>query len=234
MGINIDELIKKISPKFKLHITEVELSTGEITALVGANGAGKTTLLKLLMGYIKSDMESIHISKDSTNIPSFQDIESISYIDSKSIIEFLTIKEYLDLFKQVNKLKGYRGIWNDEVVDLLLREALQENKLIRDLSLGTQVKVGICTCFLRYYDFVVLDEPFAHLDPPSQEIVCNLMRNYMMLFDYKTILLFSSHDLRNIVKLADNVIFLKQGMVTKKLQKNDIDTVHLESLFELI
>lgn len=231
MQIKIKELVKRVSSRFVLNISDVELLKGEITALVGANGAGKTTLLKVLMGHLETDFESIVLRKNSIEIKSFQDLNSTSYIDSKSLIQFLTIKEYFELFKQINVAKGYKGLWNEEIVDLLLKEELSEKILIRELSMGTQVKVGIAVCFLRIYDLVILDEPFAHLDPPSQEIVCNIMINYIQRSEYKTIVLFSSHDLRNVAKLADNVIFLKEGKVSTKLQKNQINTQILESLF---
>ncbi len=234
MHIKIKNLVKRLSPGFELNISDIEFANSEIIALVGANGAGKTTFLKLLMGYIESDYESITISNNYNASNSIRDLNSTSFIDSKSLIEFLTIEEYFDLFKQINILKGYNGPWNDTIIELLLNEEIHERKLIRELSIGTQVKVGICACFLRFYDLVILDEPFSHLDPPSQEVVCNIIINYIKETELKTIVIFSSHDLRNVAKLANSVIFLKHGKVSKQLNRTEINTDSLESLFRFI
>ena len=166
--ITISQIQKKYGT-FHLDIEQLTIGKGEVFGLVGNNGAGKTTLFSLILDLIKAGSGQIlsgdipvHTSEDWKK-------HTGAYLSESFLLDFLTPEEY---FEFVGSLHG----WNpadvrqflDRFADFFAGEVVGQRKYIRDLSKGNQKKVGIIGALIGDPQVIILDEPFANLDPSSQ------------------------------------------------------------------
>jgi ABC-2 type transport system ATP-binding protein len=108
---------------------------------------------------------------------------------------------------------------------------LKNNKYIRDLSKGNQFKVGIVACLLQQPKLLILDEPFANLDPSSQIRLMNMLRE---LNEKKRMtILISSHDLSHITDLCKRILLMEKGFIIKDFQSNSDTLKELEDYFKV-
>jgi ABC-2 type transport system ATP-binding protein len=106
---------------------------------------------------------------------------------------------------------------------------LKSGKYIRDLSKGNQFKVGIAACLLQDPEIMILDEPFANLDPSSQIRLIHMMKE---LNERKQItILVSSHDLNNITDVCTRILLMEKGVIIKDLQTSSGTLNELEDYF---
>ncbi|MFT5673311.1 MAG: ABC-2 type transport system ATP-binding protein, partial [Polaribacter sp.] len=106
-----------------------------------------------------------------------------------------------------------------------------KKKYLRDLSKGNQKKAGIVAALMGNPEVVILDEPFANLDPTTQirlkQIIKNLTENK------EVTVLVSSHDLTHVTEVCDRIVVLDKGMVVKDIQRSEETLKELESYFAL-
>ena len=226
--ITIQGIQKKYGNNLVLSIDHLGIKAGECFGLVGNNGAGKTTLFSLILDLIKPTTGQV--TSKSVNVATSEEWKTYtgSYLDEGFLIDFLTPDEY---FKFVGKIHGlnqsdidaflnqYREFFNDEVIG--------KQKYLRDLSKGNQKKVGIISAFIGNPEVLVLDEPFANLDPTSQIRLKRLIND---LPDEKTIII-SSHDLNHVTEVCDRIVVLEKGTVVKDLKRNEETLRELEAHF---
>lgn len=225
--ISIHNLTKIYNGTKVLNIDSIEVKKGESIGLVGNNGAGKTTLFSLLLDLIKANSGQILINDiDVQQSETWKNLTG-SFLDESFLIGYLTPEEYFyfmgDLH-QMNKeaindfLIQYNEFFNDEI--------LGKRKYIRDLSKGNQKKVGIVGALIGNPELIILDEPFANLDPSSQFRLKNIIRELMV--DNQVTILISSHDLSHTVEISDRIIALNKGEVIKDIATSS------ETLSELV
>ena len=211
----------KISPKNTknkevLHIDQLNIKKVERFGLVGNNGAGKTTLFNLILDLVKPNTGQVlnnnvlvHKSEDWKK-------HTAAVIDEGFLIGYLTPEEY---FYFVVELRGLNesqvDSWLEKFEVFFNDEVLGQKKHIRNLSKGKQKKVGLVAAFLGNTQCVILDEPFANLDPSSQirfkEIVKKQIENRATTF------LISSHDLNHITEVCERIVLLEKGLLIKDL-----------------
>src|SRR5690606_27059779 len=176
--IYIENLSKRYGQNVVLHIAGLEIAEGECSGWVGNNGAGKTTLFSLLLDLIQPTTG--HVTSDGIKVSQSEDRKHFTsaFLDESFLIGYLTPTEY---FKFIADLRGvsptdlevflhpFAPFFNDEVLD--------NSKYIRYLSKGNQKKVGIAGAFIGSPKVVILDEPFANLDPTTQIRLKNLLKD---------------------------------------------------------
>jgi ABC-2 type transport system ATP-binding protein len=118
-------------------------------------------------------------------------------------------------------LEAYIPFFNDEI--------LGKKKFIRDLSKGNQKKVGVIAAFMGNPDVVILDEPFANLDPSSQYKLRDIIKSYGS--DKSKTLLVSSHDLDHVTDVCTRICILEKGKIVKDVQKTASTLAELEEFF---
>ncbi len=228
--ISIQNLSKKYQQNEVLHIDELHINAGESFGLVGNNGAGKTTLFSLLLDLIEPTTGQV-INNDIT-VNKSEDWKNFTsaFLDESFLIGYLTPSEY---FQFVADLRGvssadlqtflqpFASFFNDEI--------LGNSKYIRDLSKGNQKKVGIAAAFIGQPKVVILDEPFANLDPTTQIRLKNLLKE--LASQKNTTMLISSHDLQHTVEVSNRIVALQKGRVVKDIQTDENTMSELESLF---
>ena len=228
--IQVNQLSKKYNGTPVLQIDNLSIPKGQSFGLVGNNGAGKTTFFSLLLdliqpttGAIINNQIPVHTSE---NWKSF----TASFLDESFLIGYLTPEEY---FYFIGDLRGQ----NKADVDALLSkheeffngEILNNKKYLRDLSKGNQKKVGIIATLIGNPEVVVLDEPFANLDPTTvnrlKKIIKELSENPQVT------ILVSSHDLQHTVEVCDRILALNKGEVVKDIVTSDETLKELEAFF---
>ena len=213
-----------------LEIENFEIKKGQSIGLVGNNGAGKTTFFSLLLDLIQPTSGEISnngivVSKDD----SWKNFTS-SFIDESFLIGYLSPEEY---FYFIGELRGQNKADVDALVgqftDFFHDEILGKKKYLRDLSKGNQKKVGIVAALIGNPEVIILDEPFANLDPSTQirlkEIISSLTKN-----EGVTVLV-SSHDLSHVTDVSDRIIVLEKGKIIKDLHTNTATLQELETYF---
>jgi len=228
--IRIENLQKRYG-KFLLDIPSLEIPQGESFGLVGNNGAGKTTLFNLILDLIRPDQGKVYIK----DIPVSESEEwkkyTAAFLDESFLIPYLTPDEY---FAFLAKLRGV----SDEDMQATLEkfehffngEILGRKKYIRDLSKGNQKKVGIAGTFIGRPPLIILDEPFANLDPSGQIKLKRLLNDFRK--DKDITFLISSHNLDHITDVTDRIVILDDGKVRKDLQVTDDTLKELIRFFE--
>ncbi|MEQ9261928.1 MAG: ABC transporter ATP-binding protein [Owenweeksia sp.] len=228
--ISIQNITKKYGSETVLDIPNLELNTGQSFGLVGNNGAGKTTLYRCILDLIEPDSGEIiikgvqvHKSEEWKNFTG-------SFLDEGFLIDYLTPDEY---FNFIGKLHGLEQSEVSKELqkydDFFKGEIRGRKKYIRDLSKGNQKKVGIVGALLGNPGVLVLDEPFANLDPSTQY----QLRDQLKKLDQETdiTMLISSHDLGHVTEFCQRIVILDHGKVVKDIHTTSETLRELEDFF---
>ena len=229
--ITINNLVKAYNGKIAVNISNLEIGNG-IVGLVGNNGAGKTTLFRLLLDLVKADRGEVLSNEKKVSENEDWKNYTAAYIDEGFLIPYLTPEEY---FYFVGKLNNRSKADVDEMLAGLKTffdgSILKSGKYIRDLSKGNQFKVGIAACLLQDPEVMILDEPFANLDPSSQ---IRLIQMIKALIKKKPMtVLVSSHDLNNITDVCTRILLMEKGIIIKDLQTSSDTLNELEDYFRV-
>lgn len=228
--ISIQNLSKEYNGTKVLDIENVEIRRGESIGLVGNNGAGKTTLFSLLLDLIQASTGEIHINGVNVHQSDSWKQFTGSFLDETFLIGYLTPEEY---FYFIGELQGVRkedvDIFVGQYDEFFNGEILQKNKYIRDLSKGNQKKVGIIGALIGNPELIVLDEPFANLDPSSQFRLKKLIRD--LIEQRELTIIISSHDLSHTVEISNRIIALEKGKIIKDIQTSAETLEELNALF---
>lgn len=227
--------VKNLSKTYNNNITvlkidNLEIKKGESFGLVGNNGAGKTTFFSLLLDLIQPSTG--HISNNNIQVNTSENWKpfTASFLDESFLIGYLTPEEY---FYFIGDLRNQN---KSDVDALLLKhqeffngEILNGKKYLRDLSKGNMKKVGIIATLIGNPEVIVLDEPFANLDPTT---VNRLKKIIKELADNPNItVLVSSHDLLHTVEVCNRIVALNKGEIVKDIQTSPETLQELEAFF---
>jgi len=213
-----------------LDIENLDIPKGQSFGLVGNNGAGKTTYFSLLLDLIQPTTG--HIKNNNVLVNESEDWKPFTsaFIDETFLIGYLTPEEY---FYFIGELRAQ----NKEQVDALLSqfedffhdEILNKKKYLRDLSKGNQKKVGIVAALIGNPEVIILDEPFANLDPTTQIRLKSIIKD---LAQTKGVtVLVSSHDLMHVTDVCERIVVLEKGEVIKDLVTSEETLKELEAHF---
>ncbi|WP_266202886.1 ABC transporter ATP-binding protein [Pontibacter kalidii] len=228
--LTIKDLQKVYNGTVVVNIPELTIHAGEAIGLVGNNGAGKTTLFRLILDLIRPSKGEV-FSK-GINVAQQEDWKTYtgSHLDEGFLIDYLTAEEY---FKFIADLHGLSdGDITERLLpfmDLFNDEILNQRKYIRDFSKGNQKKIGIAAAALSNPELLILDEPFANLDPSSQIRLKNLLRT--LREQKRMTMLISSHDLSHVIEVCERILILEKGQLVQDMQTNENTLRELETYF---
>jgi ABC-2 type transport system ATP-binding protein len=228
--INVSNLSKTYKNTTVLSIESLQLSKGEIIGLVGNNGAGKTTFFSLLLDLIKPSTGYIENNEIKVNESEAWKSTTAAFIDESFLIGYLTPEEYFSFIAGLRSVtKADLELFLERFATFFNEEILGKNKYIRDLSKGNQKKVGIAAAFIGVPELVILDEPFANLDPRAQMQLQNLLRQINQ--DLGCSIFVSSHDLLHVSELCQRILILNKGELVKDVTKGEWSLDELRSFF---
>ncbi|WP_160069996.1 ABC transporter ATP-binding protein [Sphingobacterium bovisgrunnientis] len=230
--ITIHNLSKEYNGVKVLDIEHIEIKRGESVGLVGNNGAGKTTLFSLLLDLIQASSGEIRINEINVHASDRWKDFTGSFVDDSFLIGYLTPEEYFYFVGELSNIgKEEIDTFVAQYEEFFNGEVLHKNKYIRDLSKGNQKKVGIIGALIGNPELIILDEPFANLDPSSQFRLKKLIRD--LIQNREVTILISSHDLSHTVEISDRIIALEKGKVIKDIQTSAETLEELNTLFSV-
>jgi ABC-2 type transport system ATP-binding protein len=213
-----------------LNLPELEIPKGELFGLIGNNGAGKTTFFSLLLDLIEATSGTIEINNIMVHQSEAWKPFISAFIDESYLIGYLTVEEY---FYFLGSLRGKTTVevdfWIKAYEPFFNGEILNQKKYLRDFSKGNQKKVGIVGALIGQPEVIVLDEPFANLDPTTQIRLKSLIKEEAM--NNGTTFLISSHDLTHVTEVCDRIVLLDKGTVLKDIKKTSSTLKELEQYF---
>ena len=223
-------LQKEYSGTTVLNISELTIEKGEVFGLVGNNGAGKTTLFSLLLDLIRATRGKVIINEIPVAKSEEWKEKVSAYIDESFTIGYLTPDEYFNFIGELRNMNSTDvKIFLEKFSDFFKDEIVGKKKYIRDLSKGNQKKVGVVGALLGNTEAIILDEPFANLDPSSQYQLRNIIKEYAKQKN-KTILI-SSHDLDHVTDVCSRIVILEKGKIVRDVQKTASTLAELEEFF---
>lgn len=230
--IKVENLSKSYGATSVLNIPELEIPQGQCFGLVGNNGAGKTTFFNLALDLIQATSGKILINDIDVQKSEAWKPSTAAFIDETYLIGYLTAEEY---FHFIGDLRGKKATeidaWLAQFEDFFNGEVMGKKKYLRDLSKGNQKKAGIVGSLIGQPEYVILDEPFANLDPSSQIRLKNLIQTQAK--ENNTTYLISSHDLSHVTEICDRIVLLEKGELLKDLQTSTSTLKELESYFSV-
>ncbi|HLX65882.1 MAG TPA: ABC transporter ATP-binding protein [Puia sp.] len=230
--ITVNNIQKAYNGNIVVNIPQLATRQGEIIGLVGNNGAGKTTFFRLILDLVRADRGEI-VSGDK-NVAVTEDWKNYTaaYLDEGFLINYLTPEEYFYFVGSLNNrsrtyvddfLRNFDAFFDGSV--------LRSGKYIRDLSKGNQFKVGIAACLLREPQVLILDEPFANLDPSSQLRLIKMLKEWQER--YPMTIFVSSHDINHITDVCSRILLMEKGRIIKDIDTTADTLQELETYFKV-
>lgn len=228
--IEVKELTKKYKGVEVVNIPHLSIGKGESFGLVGNNGAGKTTLFRMILDLVRPTTGTAS-SKD-VDVKKTEDWKYYtgSFLDESFLIDYLTPDEYFEFVGSLHNyspgdmkefLEQFESLFNDEIIG--------KKKFIRDLSKGNQKKVGIVAALMGNPEVILLDEPFANLDPTTQIRLKDVLKDWKE--NHQLTMLISSHDLNHVTEVCERIVLLEKGEVKQDIQTSDSTLQELEQYF---
>ncbi|MDT7831337.1 ABC transporter ATP-binding protein [Flavobacteriaceae bacterium S356] len=228
-SINIS---KKYGSAEVLNISSLDIPKGESFGLVGNNGAGKTTFFNMLLDLIRPTTGKIINNNITVNESEEWKTFTGSFIDETFLIGYLTPEEYFDFIGDLRGMnKADVKSFISQFDEFFSGEILGKRKYLRDLSKGNQKKVGIVAAIMGNPQVVVLDEPFANLDPTTQIRLKKILKT--LTEDREVTVLISSHDLSHVTEVCERIVVLDKGKVVKDIWTSQETLTELESYFSV-
>ena len=230
--IKTNELSKKYGGITVLNIASLEIPKGQAFGLVGNNGAGKTTYFNLLLDLIKPTTGDIFNNEIQVNKSEDWKPFTSAFIDESFLIGYLTPEEY---FYFIGELRGMNKVDIDTFLmqfeEIFNDEILGKKKYLRDLSKGNQKKAGIVAALIGNPEVIILDEPFANLDPTTQIKLKKLLKDLTQKSN--ATILVSSHDLGHVTEVCERIVVLEKGDIVKDIKTSDETLKELETYFSV-
>ena len=209
--IKVENISRSVKSKILFKNISFDLPNNKITGLLGANGAGKTSLFKALAGLSKIDEGKICFFEESLHLMSLEERSNagLNYVPQEnSLFDDLSLQENLEAvvelkFRKVSKEK-FKQI--KSLLDIMNLED-KANIKSKFLSGGEKRKTEILRSILLDSKYILLDEPFAGVDPISVEEIIKILKKFK-----KNLGIFiSDHNFRDVINVCDEIILLNQG-----------------------
>lgn len=206
---------KGIHKKFKgrevVKGIDMEVREGEVLALIGTNGAGKTTTLAMLLGILQPDSGEIIRWRDDYRAHLGVQLQSTPFFEG------YTTEENLSLFAALYNVRLNKKQICNKLEECNLLE-VRKTRASR-LSGGQKKRLAIAVTTIHNPDFIVLDEPEAGLDPRARHEIRRMIKQ---LAKNKVTVLFSSHDMEEVSRIADRLILMHHGEIITQGKPEDL------------
>ncbi|MCX8080787.1 MAG: LPS export ABC transporter ATP-binding protein [Bacteroidia bacterium] len=239
MILRSEKLVKKYKSRVVANEVSIEVSQGEIVGLLGPNGAGKTTSFYMIVGMIKPNSGKIFLDDtDITSLPMYQRARmGIGYLPQEaSVFRKLSVEDNIKAILEMTSLSKSQ---QKEKLELLLDEFSLHHvrkNLGDQLSGGERRRTEIARALAADPKFILLDEPFAGVDPIAVEDIQQVVRK---LKTKKIGILITDHNVHETLSITDRAYLLYSGKVIKSGTAEDLASdemvrkVYLGQNFEL-
>ena len=237
--IRTEELVKIYKSRTVVNKASIEVHQGEIVGLLGPNGAGKTTSFYMIVGLIRPASGNIFLDDENiTEFPMYKRAQmGISYLPQEaSVFRDLTVEKNIMAILEFSKLsRAEQKDKLEELIDEFNLHKVRKNKG-KNLSGGERRRTEIARCLASDPKFILLDEPFAGVDPIAVEDIQGIVAK---LKDRNIGILITDHNVHETLAITDRAYILHEGTVLRtgtaeELAADDyVKTVYLGKNFEL-
>lgn len=215
MKLSTDNLVKIYKGRRVVNNVSIEVNQGEIVGLLGPNGAGKTTSFYQIVGFIQPDEGAVYLDdKNITKVPMFKRAQlGIAYLPQEvSVFRKLTVEDNLKAILEMTKLS--RRDQERKMENLLDEFGLQHvrNNIGEVLSGGEKRRIEIARCLTVDPKFILLDEPFAGVDPIAVEDIQDIVSK---LKEKNIGILITDHNVQETLHIVDRANLLFEGSILK-------------------
>jgi len=220
--IKTSELTKLYGTVVGVRDLELEVERGEVFGFLGPNGAGKTTTLRLLMGLLrpsagKADVFGLDAWKDSVAVK-----EKVGYLPGEA-----ALYERMTGIGHIKFVANFNGNGEEEGFNLAERLELELERKVQTFSRGMKQKLAIILALMKNPPLIIMDEPTNALDPITQKLLYDILNERRN--DGATIL-FSSHNLPEVERMADRVGIIRQGTLAGTERIEDMRAKRLRNV----
>ena len=219
MRFIIEHLSKSFETKEVLKDINFTFEEGKIYGLLGRNGAGKTTLFNCINGDLKTDSGNFYIEDKLGNRRKVMATDIGYVLSTPTVPEFLTGREFLKFFMDINEksIKDPKSI--DEYFDSMSIEPEDRDKLLKDYSHGMKNKMQMLINIIAQPNILLLDEPLTSLDV----VVAEEMKQLLRSLKQDRITIFSTHIMDLALDLCDEIVLLSHGQL-EVVDKQDLNS----------
>ena len=208
MRLVIENLSKKFEEKSVLMDLSAKFDQGIIYALLGRNGAGKTTLFSLIAKELKKDSGEIYLLEDDKKIDiNLKDV--FFMLAEPELPRFLTAREFINFFIDVNKERINDNLDPDYYFDLIRFDEEDKDRLIQGYSTGMRNKLQMMMFLILKPKVILMDEPLNSLDV----VVQKEMKDLIKYIKNDHIIIFSTHILDLAKDISDEIVLLHKGQI---------------------
>jgi ABC-2 type transport system ATP-binding protein len=217
LAIHTERLGKSYGTVEAVKELNLSIRPHSITAFLGLNGAGKSTTIKMLLGMMRpsSGDGTILGQRISDPIESVRTRPKIAYVsENKRLYDYMTVSQ------MIRFTRAFYPDWRPEEEQKLLRQfKLPVDRKVRSLSKGMRTKLGLLIAFARQPELLILDEPSEGLDPVGIE---ELLEILVARCGEGTTVFFSSHQIAEVERIADQVCILHAGRLVLDSSLDDL------------
>ncbi len=212
--VKVKNLTKHFKNETALNNISFNLKYKETLGILGPNGSGKSTTIGILLGLIKASSGDVVI--DNININSKHRTRILEKINFASpyteLPKRLSVRQNLEIYARLYNVVDIKKRL-EEIFEYFNLEKLL-NKKVGELSSGQKTRVSLAKALLNKPKLLLLDEPTASLDPVTAEFLREFIINYKKKNDISII--FSSHNMLEVERLCDQILFLRKGRILLK------------------
>ena len=221
--LEYSHVTKQFGSMYALSDVSLTIEPGHIIGLLGPNGSGKTTLIKLACGLLVPSSGSLTVCGGPVGPESKA---RISYLPDKNYLsQWMKVSQIIDLFHDF-----YDNFDRNKAYEMLKRLNINPTQKLKTLSKGTREKVQLILVMSRNADLYLLDEPIGGVDPAARDyILQTILTNY----NENGSILISTHLISDVEQVLDQIIFLKNGVVTLQSSVDGIREQYGKSVDEL-
>jgi ABC-2 type transport system ATP-binding protein len=203
--VRFENVTRRYGTKIALDGVDLALQPGTVMGLVGANGAGKTTLIKHILGLLKPDAGSVRVFGRDPVADPVGVLAQVGYLSEED-----TLPGWMSVRDLQRYLRSFYPAWDQSYAERLREEfGLAAHARLRSLSKGQRARAGLMAALAYRPRLLVLDEPSSGLDPiVRRDILSAIIRT---IADEGRTVLFSSHLLTEVERVADEVAMIRNG-----------------------
>ena len=223
MKLVVRNLKKNFEKKEVLKDINFKFEKGKIYGLLGRNGAGKTTFFNCLNEDLDIDAGEFYI--EDNNAKRKMEAEDVGYVlSTPNVPEFLTAREFLKFFIDINKKRIKNEKTIDEYFEFMKIEEEDRDRLLKDYSHGMKNKMQMLVNIIANPNVLLLDEPLTCFDV----VVAGEMKQMLREIKKDHIIIFSTHIMELALDLCDEIVILNKGIL-EEIDKDNIDNEHLKN-----
>lgn len=221
--LEVKGLTKHYGSFIAVNSIDFDIKRGEILGLLGPNGAGKSSTIQMLLGLLTPSAGQIkYFSKDFTK-HSIEVLHRINYLSA-----FNTLQQRSSVQENMNVFAVAYGVKNSKrkISELLdyFGVAHLSGERYQNISAGQRTRVNLAKAFLNDPELVLMDEPTASLDPDIVDKVLGMIEQFKR--ERQLSILFTSHNMHDVERICDRVIFLSHGKIVEQAAPRDLPNLH--------